>query len=96
MGYSEPIGEEAVNSGGAYSVGFHSTVDPAVQVTVQLGDGDGGEFFGADSDELMQDVVDRLSASPLLEYNGGGRSWRVRRDLAPTVPDPDAAPDVSP
>lgn len=87
--YSEPTGEESVN-GAAYSVSFRSTVDPNVRISVQMGEGDSGEFFGADSDALMQDVVDRLSESPLLAYNGGGRSWRVRRDLVPTPPEDDS------
>lgn len=85
--YSEPTGEESIN-GAAYSVSFWSSVDPNVRISVQMGEGDSGPFFGPDSDALMQDIVDRLSASPLLEFQGASRNWRVRRDLTPTPPDP--------
>lgn len=83
MSYSEPVGEEHI-SGGSYSVSFRSVEDPTVHIIIQMTDGDGGEFFGEASDALVQEVVDRLSLSPLLEYNGGSRGWRIRRDIAPT------------
>jgi hypothetical protein len=85
--YSEPTGEEIIN-GAAYSVAFQSTVDPNVRISVQMGEGDSGPFFGPDSDALMQDIVDRLSASPLLTFQSANRNWEVRRDLTPTPPDP--------
>lgn len=93
MGYSEPIDEEHV-SAGAYSVGFQSVVDPTVQVTVQMTDGDGGGFFGADSDALVQEIVDLLSMSELMTFSGASRSWRVRRQIMPT--EDASVPDVSP
>ena len=85
MAYSEPIGEETF-SGGAYSASFQSTVDPVVRIEVRMGEGDSGPFFGPDSDALMQEVVDLLSAGTLLEFVSAGRQWPQRRSLTPTPP----------
>lgn len=87
MAYSEPVGEENI-SGSSYSVSFNSTGDPTVRIIVQMSEGDGGDFFGAGSDALMQDVIDRLSQSSLLEFQGASRNWRVRREITPTPPEP--------
>lgn len=83
MPYSEPVGEEKV-WGGLYSATFRSTVDPVVRVEVRLMEGDGGPFFGDDSDALMQDIIDRLSPSPLLDLVDARREWPQYRIITPT------------
>lgn len=83
MPYSEPVGEERI-SGSSYAVSFQSSVDPAVHIEIRMTEGDSGPFFGLDSDALMQEVVDLLSTSSLLQFSAASRSWPERRIITPT------------
>ena len=94
MPYGDVVDDE--NNSPRYSITFRVPTGEETQdtLTVSLVAGDPAPgFYGATSDAVFQDVIDRLSESPYLVNGTGSKTWPASRPLtATTPPDPEPSP----
>lgn len=94
MAYGDVIDNE--DNSPRYEIAFHVPTGEETfdTLTVSLSEGDPAPgFYGAQSDAVFQDVIDRLAESPYLVNGTGAKTWPAARALTVTPPpDPEPSP----